>query len=327
MSGVRTVGRAGVIVEPYFQRSENFGGRAAEHHGAEGKWKVRDMGEPYFPTARSCVEACAALGLTFSDDINDPTIPLTVCAKLDCIIDEKSRRSSTFSAFLPKDLAEHRKAHLQICTGAAGVIFQPNDSSLLFHVKARREVILCDSGHITPQKPGEQARLPDLELMPIHFNYSEPPIPIDAGAFSLKVALMRPKSRGSVTLASVDPLQRPRCDLAFLTEAEDYAVLRKGIRLAKRIGEKMRELGANLKDLYMPESETEAELDAFIRKTVRTAYHYGCTCRMVPEGEAGVVDGGLKVHGIANLRIADCSIIPEMMSTHLQAPAGANAAK
>ncbi|KAJ7655293.1 alcohol oxidase [Mycena polygramma] len=416
-------------VEPYFKRSENFG----------GKWKVRDMGEPYFPTARSCVEACAALGFPFSDDLNDPTIPLTVCAKLDCTIDQKSHRSSTFTAFLPKDLAENRKSHLQICTGAAvtclqlesdslhldsssqravkGVAFQSNDSSLLFHVKARREVILCagaiatpqilllsgigpkenvkrplnhelagvgqnlrdhmavgimysvpadqslhilqtnrlkailelfryivfgqgmflspvtqlsilvdsalidDSGHITPQKPGEQARLPDLELMPIHFNYSEPPIPIDAGAFSLKVALMRPKSRGSVTLASPDPLQRPRCDLAFLTEAEDYAVLRKGIRLAKRIGEKMRELGANLKDLYMPESEAEADLDAFIRKTVRTTYHYGCTCRMGPEGEAGVVDDELKVHGIANLRIADCSIIPEMMSTHLQAPA------
>ncbi|KAJ6595832.1 alcohol oxidase [Mycena vulgaris] len=423
-------------VEPYFKSSEHFVNPsvATEHHGTQGEWKVRDMGELYFPGARTCVNACTALGLPFVKDINDPAAPLTLCGKLDCTIDAQSHRSSTFTAFLPQKLVEARKSHLHICTGAAvtaldlevdangqklarGVTFQANETgSKTWHARARKEVILCagaiatpqilllsgigpkdqvkqplnkelagvgqnlqdhmamgilysvptehslhivqtsrlraivelfryiafgeglflspvtqlsilvdsdlidDSGHIMPQKNTEPAKLPDLELMPIHFNYSDPPIPIEAGVFSLKVGLMRPRSRGTVTLASEDPLQRPACDLAFFSDPADYAVMRKGIKLAKRIGEKMRELGTELKDLYMPESESDADLDAFIRKTVRTTYHYGCTCRMAPESDAGVVDDELRVHGIGNLRIADCSVIPQMMSTHLQAP-------
>ncbi|KAG5337474.1 hypothetical protein C0989_009587 [Termitomyces sp. Mn162] len=171
-----------------------------------------------------------------------------------------------------------------------------------------------DSGNIIPQ---ESLALPDLELMPIHFNYSDPPIAFDNGIFSLKVGLMRPASRGSVTLASENPLERPACDLAFLSDPADYVVMRKGIKLAKRIGEKMRERGANLKDLYMPESESDEDLDAFVRKTARTTYHYGCTCRMAPENDPrpGVVDDELRVHGVLNLRIADCSIIPDMISS------------
>ncbi|KAG6875016.1 hypothetical protein C0993_011199, partial [Termitomyces sp. T159_Od127] len=52
-------------------------------------------------------------------------------------------------------------------------------------------------------------------------------------------------------------------------------MMQKGIKLAKRIGEKMRERGANLKDLYMPESESDEDFYAFVRKTARTTYHYG----------------------------------------------------
>ncbi|KAJ7234304.1 alcohol oxidase [Mycena haematopus] len=424
-------------VEPYFKKSEHFvnASVSAQYHGTQGEWKVRDMGELYFSTAKSCAEACAALGLPFNKDLNDPATPLTVCAKLDCTIDARGYRSSTFTAFLPQRLAEKRRSHLHICTGAAvtaldldvdsngqfivrGVAFQTNEpGSKVWHARAKKEVILCagaiatpqilllsgigpeanvkkplkkellgvgqnlqdhmamgimysvptdqslhiiqssglraviellryvafgeglflspvtqlsilvdsalidDEGRVTPQDTTKPARLPDLELMPVHFNYSDPPVHIESGVLSLKVGLMRPHSRGTVALASPDPLQRPACDLGFLSNPADLAVMRRGIRLAKRIGEKMRELGAPLKDLYMPESETDGDLDTFVRRTVRTTYHYGCTCRMAPERDAGVVDDELKVHGIARLRIADCSVIPEMMSTHLQAPA------
>ncbi|KAJ3860346.1 alcohol oxidase [Lentinula novae-zelandiae] len=180
-----------------------------------------------------------------------------------------------------------------------------------------------DTGYIRPHEPNFVEGIPDLEIMPIHFNYSDPPIPISAGAFSLKVGLMRPRSLGSVTLASENPLDRPNCDLGFLTDNRDLVAMRRGIKLAKRIGEKMRELGCNLTDLYMPESESDADLDTFVKKTARTTYHYACTCRMAPENDPrpGVVNDELRVYGVDNLRIADCSIIPDMLSTHLQAPA------
>lgn len=134
---------------------------------------------------------------------------------------------------------------------------------------------------------------------------------------------MRPASRGTVSLASENRFDRPTCDLAFLTAPTDLAAMRKGIKLAKRIGERMREHGMSLTDLYMPESESDVDLDAFIRKTAMTSYHYSCTCRMAPESDPQprVVDDELRVHGIQNLRIADSSIILDMMSANLQAPA------
>ncbi|KAG6822119.1 hypothetical protein H0H93_006344, partial [Arthromyces matolae] len=61
--------------------------------------------------------------------------------------------------------------------------------------------------------------------------------------------------------------------------------MRKGLKLAKRIGDKMRELGAKMTDLYMPESESDTDLDTFVRKSTRTNYHYASTCRMAPEND------------------------------------------
>ncbi|KAF5316805.1 hypothetical protein D9619_006190 [Psilocybe cf. subviscida] len=182
-----------------------------------------------------------------------------------------------------------------------------------------------DLGNIVKFKSDNRgpSGLPDLEILPVYFNYSDPPVPFEDVVFSLNVGLMRPASRGSVSLASANPLDGLVCDLAFLTDTVDFAVLRKGIKLAKRIGEKMRERGMSLKDLYMPESESDADLDAFVCKTARTKYHYGCTCRMAPENDVrpGVVDDELRVHGVKNLRIADTSLIPDMTAAHLQAPA------
>ncbi|KAG6895951.1 hypothetical protein C0992_011340 [Termitomyces sp. T32_za158] len=442
-------------VKGYFDKSERFVSTPVrEHHGLDGMqenglyviWAIlifplqtRDYilyhevvasSNPQF----SCADACVDLGLPYVTDINDPKAPLNVCGKFDCTIDLDGHRNSTFNAFLPQALAEERKSHLHICTGAVvtdlvlegepsgtqivkEVNFQKETGpdTTIHHARARREVILCAGAIATPQilllsgvgpinkvkKPVKKALagvgenlqdhlamgimysvptadslhiiqksrlralielfryitfgqglllapvtqlsilvnsaqiddsghiiplttsgLPDLELMPIHFNYSDPPIPFEAGVFSLKVGLMRPASRGSVSIASESPLERPACDLAFLSDPSDYAVMRKGIKLAKRICEKMNERGANLKDLYLPDSESDEDLDAYVQKTARSTYHYGCTCRMAPEDDPrpGVVDDELRVHGIPNLRIADCSIIPDMISTHLQAP-------
>ncbi|KAG6853877.1 hypothetical protein C0991_000484 [Blastosporella zonata] len=180
-----------------------------------------------------------------------------------------------------------------------------------------------DSGHVIPTKATDPPRLPDIEIQPIHWNITEPPVPHKEGVLSLIVVLMRPASRGTVSIASEDPLERPACDLGYFTDPADYAVMRKGLKLAKRIGEKMREYGAKMTDLYMPDSESDADLDAFVQKFTRTNYHYASTCRMGPESDfhPGVVGDDLRVHRIPNLRIADCSIIPIMISTHPQAPA------
>lgn len=75
-------------------------------------------------------------------------------------------------------------------------------------------------------------------------------------------------------------------------------------------------------DSHVPASTTDADLDQFITEWARTTYHYTSTCRMAPEDDEnpGVVDDELFVHGIQKLRIADSSVFPQIIATHLQAP-------
>lgn len=113
--------------------------------------------------------ACASLGLSTTDDLNDPVAPLNICGKFDCTIDSRGHRSSTFLAFLPQSLASERKAHLHICTGATvlaldiedphgittvkGVLYQAaeNRDGRVYCAKARREVIMCAGAIATRQ--------------------------------------------------------------------------------------------------------------------------------------------------------------------------------
>ncbi|KAG9233101.1 GMC oxidoreductase-domain-containing protein [Amylocarpus encephaloides] len=71
-------------------------------------------------------------------------------------------------------------------------------------------------------------------------------------------------------------------------------------------------------------NKNDDEIDKLIRLRMRTTYHYASTCRIAPEDDPkapGVVDDELRVYGIANLRVCDTSVFPQIPSAHLQAPA------
>ncbi|KAJ7693826.1 alcohol oxidase [Mycena rosella] len=165
--------------------------------------------------------------------------------------------------------------------------------------------------------------IPDIEIMPIAFNTTDSEVPIGTGIFSFLAVLLQPRSRGSVRLESNDPLYPPTCDLGFFTDPADRVLMRKAIRISQRIAEQMQAEGYPMEDQNVPDSDSDADLDAFINKSYRTTFHYSSTCRMAPEDDTcpGVVDDRLRVHGVRNLRIADCSILPNILSNHLQAPA------
>ena len=87
----------------------------------------------------------------------------------------------------------------------------------------------------------------------------------------------------------------------------------------------MRLQGYAIKDWQGPQDGADdMELDKFIKKRNRTAYHYSSTCRMAltedAAGGGGVVDEELKVFGVLGLRVADSSVFPWVLRTHLQAP-------
>lgn len=132
--------------------------------------------------------------------------------------------------------------------------------------------------------------------------------------------VLRPGSRGSVRLRSADPLAPPSIRFNLLQDPDDLRLLRHALRWTRdfvRQGEVADHVG---KEMFPGGAmETDAALDAYIRRTVTTAQHPTSSCRMGKGGDA-VVDPQLRVHGIDGLRIADASIMPTLIGGHTNAP-------
>ena len=130
-------------------------------------------------------------------------------------------------------------------------------------------------------------------------------------AFYLDPILMRPRSRGSVSLRSADPADPPRIELPGLGDPSDVDRLAEGYRLGLELAN--RPEIRRLTRAAAPPAPTDDE--ALRRSVVENAYsipHVVGTCAMGPSPDAGsVVDARGRVHGVEGLVIADASIIPE----------------
>ncbi|MFA7394536.1 MAG: GMC family oxidoreductase N-terminal domain-containing protein [Pigmentiphaga sp.] len=141
--------------------------------------------------------------------------------------------------------------------------------------------------------------------------------------YVLLVQLLRPLSRGSLELASADPLVAPRIQANFLEHAQDLETLARGLQAARRIVASpamARYSGHEIEP--GPQVSTSGDIEAAIRRQVLTAYHPVGTCKMGPASDPfAVVDPQLRVHGIDGLRVADASIMPTIIGGNTSAPA------
>ncbi|MCZ8293287.1 MAG: choline dehydrogenase [Hylemonella sp.] len=138
--------------------------------------------------------------------------------------------------------------------------------------------------------------------------------------YSCHVCLLRPKSRGSVRLASADPLAAPLIDPAFLAERDDMDRLIRGFKLMRSILSQpaLARFGAR----ELPASaaaRSDAQIEDFIRNHADTIYHPVGSCRMGP-GTMDVVDAQLRVHGLQGLRVVDASVMPGLVGGNTNAP-------
>lgn len=147
--------------------------------------------------------------------------------------------------------------------------------------------------------------------------------PLDFHAIQVHPMTMRPASRGRLGLASTNAADAPKFQASALGREEDMDTLRRGVRLAREICEQpgLREI---LGDEVWPGPDISSaagsnSLDDAIRKQARTIFHPAGTCRMGPT-EACVVDLELRVNGIKGLRVADCSVMPALVSGNTNAP-------
>lgn len=140
---------------------------------------------------------------------------------------------------------------------------------------------------------------------------------------TLHATLQRPRSRGMLKLRSADPLEHPAIDPRYFSSdpsGEDMATLIAGVRLNRRIAAQS-PLAEVLAEEITPSAgtETDAEIDNFIRGHCTTLYHPTGTCRMGTNRMA-VVDPQLRVHGLEGLTVADASVIPTIVSGNTNAP-------
>ncbi|NBX15414.1 MAG: glucose-methanol-choline oxidoreductase, partial [Betaproteobacteria bacterium] len=139
--------------------------------------------------------------------------------------------------------------------------------------------------------------------------------------YSLHVTLMRPKSRGSVTLQSKNPLDKPLIDPAFLDHPDDLKTLVQGTQMGLDVMQ-----SAALKPYRGPmiheaQRNNVAQLEAFLRQNSDTEYHPVGTCKMGAASDTmAVVDAHLLVHGLQGLRVVDASIMPDLVTGNTNAP-------
>ena len=144
--------------------------------------------------------------------------------------------------------------------------------------------------------------------------------PETAPAVTASCTLLRPYSRGSVTLRSSNPKDAPKMVANYLTDERDMEPMIQGIRLLRRIfaTSPFRE---HFKGEVLPgrDYETDQQLIEYLRANAQSMYHPVGTCRMGSEADA-VVDHRLRVHGIRGLRVVDASIMPRISSGNTNAP-------
>ena len=163
--------------------------------------------------------------------------------------------------------------------------------------------------------------VPDLQfhVAPAKFENHGLERPTDH-AFSLGPTLVRPRSRGRLTLRSADPEAHPAIDPQALAEPADVDVLVAGLRLAREIAEAA-PLDRFRGDLASPglASFATADLERYVRRSCETLYHPVGTCRMGADEDA-VVDPALRVRGVEALRVVDASVMPTIPNGNTNAP-------
>lgn len=175
--------------------------------------------------------------------------------------------------------------------------------------------------------PGQDQ--PEYELIPTY----QPTLKDGAGkdlfqgvnepraGYSYTLVLLHPKSRGTVRLASGNPADTPVIDPNYLGESDDTDALAKGMRELLRLTQT--QVLKPLTEQVVPvPTISDAELIDFVITTASTVFHPVGTARMGGDDDvSAVVNAQVQVRGIKNLRVADASVFPTLISGHTMAPA------
>ncbi|MGE0628682.1 MAG: GMC family oxidoreductase [Hyphomicrobiaceae bacterium] len=232
-----------------------------------------------------------------------------------------------------KNLQDHISSHVSFARREPGP----------FHRAMRFDRITAELGKcyfggkgIATELPGgEMAFLksdPSEELPDIQFLFNAAPMtatpymppfvkPYEDG-FACRAAVLRPTSRGEVTLKSADPREHPRIKQNFLQTERDKRAQRAGLRMVREVMSQKPMQDFIARELQPgTDNWSDDALDEHVKVTGITVHHPACTCKMGPESDPmAVVDPALKVIGTRNLRVVDASVMPDLVGGNINAP-------
>jgi choline dehydrogenase-like flavoprotein len=126
--------------------------------------------------------------------------------------------------------------------------------------------------------------------------------------------VVKPSSRGKVSLRAPMADSKPRVAPSFLTTEEDVRTIVEGVRIALEIASRPALRAIQREALSVPASDSERDILDWVRRVAQTVYHPTSTCAM-----GAVVDSELRVHGTEGLRVVDASVMPTITRANTHA--------
>ena len=173
-------------------------------------------------------------------------------------------------------------------------------------------------------KTRPELAVPDIEFMfrgaPADTHLWFPLVrPAYRDGYGIRPTLLHPDSRGQILLRSTNPSDPPRIVYNFFSAPDDLPRLREGFKRGRIVAyQQAMNAFRDSETSPGPQVKTDADIDAFIRRTAITAHHPCGTCAMGIGPEA-VTDPQLRVRGAERLRVVDASVMPDLVSAHINA--------
>ena len=215
-----------------------------------------------------------------------------------------------------RNLQDHCMVNLNYATDEAGLfgIFTPENFALL-EQEGR--------GPLTsnyPEGGGFFRTRPDLPAPDVEFHFAAAPLmdeglvpPPDNGV-AFGPVVVKPSSRGTVSLRAPLADSKPRVLSNFLTTEDDTSSIVEGVRIALEIARQPALRAIQREALSVPASDSEDDILAWVRRAAQTVYHPTSTCAM-----GSVVDAELRVLGTEGLRVVDASVMPTITRANTHA--------
>jgi len=230
---------------------------------------------------------------------------------VDILIVNRHKRSDLL-AFRPKAMWWSIKEGLKFLTKKSGILTSVVAETGGF-IKSSPELKRSDLQlHFIPAAMDDHGR--NIKML---FNYG----------IALHVCLLRPKSRGSVSLYGNKASLHPKIDLNMLDHEDDISTMIQAVKVARNILSQSPLQENNGLEIFPGiNCQSDEEIHQYLKDKANTIYHPVGTCKM-GDDELAVVDSELRVHGISKLRVIDASIMPTLISGNTNAPTIMIAAK